>query len=221
MTMTGERPAPATSDQPAQRAPAPGSLLLLQAFLNSADLEAGEDAFASLAGARKWLRTWRRGARTAGFREADRRQVVEFREALRDLIEARPGGAVPRTNLARFRSASAAAGLSVAITPSGEAVLASTGSGAAAVIGELLAILVRADADGSARRLKICRRDVCRWAFYDVSRNRSGIWCAMSICGNRFKAESYRRRRASGRPLKRVGELRRRRPRRSTGRAGR
>jgi predicted RNA-binding Zn ribbon-like protein len=30
---------------------------------------------------------------------------------------------------------------------------------------------------------------------YDVSKNRSGTWCTMAMCGNRLKAQAYRQRR--------------------------
>ncbi len=49
--------------------------------------------------------------------------------------------------------------------------------------------------DGSWQRLKACRNDACRWVFYDASKNRSGTWCTMSICGDKLKARAYRRRR--------------------------
>ncbi len=60
------------------------------------------------------------------------------------------------------------------------------------VVGELLAIVARAQADGTWQRMKAC--PACGWAFYDRSRNRSRTWCTMAICGNRAKARSYRAR---------------------------
>jgi predicted RNA-binding Zn ribbon-like protein len=50
--------------------------------------------------------------------------------------------------------------------------------------------------DGTWKRLKACRNHGCRWAFYDYSKNRSGSWCSMQLCGNRTKTRSYRRRHA-------------------------
>jgi predicted RNA-binding Zn ribbon-like protein len=60
------------------------------------------------------------------------------------------------------------------------------------VVGELLAIVAHAQADGTWQRMKAC--PACGWAFYDRSRNRSRTWCTMAICGNRAKARSYRSR---------------------------
>jgi CGNR zinc finger protein/putative stress-induced transcription regulator len=50
-------------------------------------------------------------------------------------------------------------------------------------------------ATGDWARVKLCAAPDCRWAFYDVSRNGRGRWCAMEICGNRHKTRSYRERR--------------------------
>jgi predicted RNA-binding Zn ribbon-like protein len=52
-----------------------------------------------------------------------------------------------------------------------------------------------AQVDGTFSRLKACPGDHCGWAFYDHSRNRSGSWCTMSLCGSRTKAREYRSRR--------------------------
>ncbi|HKI92714.1 MAG TPA: CGNR zinc finger domain-containing protein, partial [Gaiellaceae bacterium] len=62
-------------------------------------------------------------------------------------------------------------------------------------IGVVLAAAGEAMADGSWQRLKACRSDSCRWAFVDNARNRSRQWCSMSVCGNREKARTFRRRR--------------------------
>ena len=63
-------------------------------------------------------------------------------------------------------------------------------------LAELVGIVYTARADGSWSRLKACRREVCQWLFYDHSRNRSGVWCSMAVCGNRTKTRAYRARRA-------------------------
>jgi predicted RNA-binding Zn ribbon-like protein len=76
----------------------------------------------------------------------------------------------------------------------GESALVPAGEGADAVVAELLAIVHEAMADGTWTRLKACRSETCEWAFYDHSRNRSGTWCSMAVCGNREKARTYRRR---------------------------
>jgi predicted RNA-binding Zn ribbon-like protein len=60
----------------------------------------------------------------------------------------------------------------------------------------LLAEAVRAEAEGRWGRLKACRNEGCRWAFYDASKNRSGKWCNMDVCGARHKMRVYRERKS-------------------------
>jgi len=61
----------------------------------------------------------------------------------------------------------------------------------------LLAIVAREMLTGRWPRLKICPGEDCGWAFYDHSRNRSGRWCSMTICGGRAKARAHYRRRTA------------------------
>jgi predicted RNA-binding Zn ribbon-like protein len=61
----------------------------------------------------------------------------------------------------------------------------------------LLAIVHEAIGKGHWERLKACREHTCEWAFYDHTKNRSGAWCNMQVCGNRAKARAYRERRAA------------------------
>lgn len=39
------------------------------------------------------------------------------------------------------------------------------------------------------KRLRICGN--CGWLFIDRSKNRSRIWCDMTVCGNRQKASRH------------------------------
>ncbi len=77
---------------------------------------------------------------------------------------------------------------------SGRLELEPLGTGIAAPLGRLLAIVVEAQAAGTWARLKACPAEDCHWAFYDASRNRSRTWCSMQGCGNRAKARAYRAR---------------------------
>jgi predicted RNA-binding Zn ribbon-like protein len=48
-------------------------------------------------------------------------------------------------------------------------------------------------------RIRICAN--CRWLFLDESRNRSRVWCDMTVCGNRQKARRHYHRRRTGEDL--------------------
>lgn len=64
------------------------------------------------------------------------------------------------------------------------------------ITGRILAIVVLSAAESTWRRLKACRNEGCLWVFYDRSKNRSGSWCTMDVCGSRAKMRAYRQRRS-------------------------
>jgi predicted RNA-binding Zn ribbon-like protein len=171
--------------------PAPGDLARVQRFVNTADLETGADELGDPAALAAWLHGAGLAPAGARFDEDGRRRIVEFREALRALLLANHGGQPDRRAIATLDRA---ARVVVAFDADGSARLAPADDGVDGVIGALLGIVVRAQADGTWPRLKACPADACGEAFYDRSRNRSRTWCAMSVCGNRAKARSYRAR---------------------------
>jgi predicted RNA-binding Zn ribbon-like protein len=70
--------------------------------------------------------------------------------------------------------------------------------GVPGALARLLVPVAHALEDSSWRRVKACRAPDCMWAFYDRSRNRSGVWCEMAVCGNRTKVRAYRQRAPGG-----------------------
>ena len=61
----------------------------------------------------------------------------------------------------------------------------------------VLAALLEGQQAGTARRLKTCRNPRCRVAFYDRSRNASGVWHSVRVCGNAINLRAHRERRRS------------------------
>ena len=170
---------------------APGDLARVQRFVNTANLESGSDELGDPAALAAWLQDAGLAPAGARFDEAGRERIVELREALRALLLANHGEPPDRDAIATLDRA---ARLVVAFDADGSARLAPADDGVDGVIGELLGIVVRAQADGTWPRLKACPAEACGEAFYDRSRNRSRTWCTMSVCGNRAKARSYRAR---------------------------
>jgi hypothetical protein len=74
---------------PEPRTPAPGSLLLVQQFLNSTEMPDGVDELGTAHDAAAWL-TMNTGV-SMRVSEKDRARLVATREALRDLLEAHTG----------------------------------------------------------------------------------------------------------------------------------
>lgn len=190
--MPANNVSPPASDA-GRRPPAPGRLELVRTFLNTVDLESGEEGFSSPAILASWLEE--RGLLRSGARLSARElsDAIEFRETLRDVLEANAGhGDAPA---ARRRLDEIAARIPMRVQVGGRPRLEPLrGHGMQAALGRLLAVAYEAELDGSWQRLKVCRSDTCRWAFYDSSRNRSGAWCTMAICGNRMKGRAFRRR---------------------------
>jgi predicted RNA-binding Zn ribbon-like protein len=173
--------------------PAPGDLALVQRFVNSIDLDTQADELSDPDRMGFWLREAGL-ADDPAFDEDARRRLIDFREALRRLLLAHNGGGLDAETVAALDAAARDAHVHVVFGDDGAARLAPALGGAEGVLGRLLAIIARAEADGTWSRLKACSSESCRWAFYDRSRNRSRIWCTMTICGNRAKARSYRAR---------------------------
>jgi len=171
---------------------APGRLELVRAFVNTRDLEDGIEELDTPKAARAWLT--RHGLPAA----ADAERLRRLRESLRELLLANNGQPHDGGALDAVRAEAAAVALQVRFDEGGGSALVPAGNGADAVVAELLAIVHESMADGTWARLKACRSDTCEWAFYDRSRNRSGTWCSMAVCGNREKARSYRRRHPAG-----------------------
>jgi predicted RNA-binding Zn ribbon-like protein len=190
-------PTPASFDEPGGRAPAPEGLRLVQQFLNSNDIEGGTDEFATAAQLASWLSAC--GLLAAGRRLTgeDRDMVVAVREALREVAGANAGAAVSKAAVETLNRLDRAV-VRVEFDAQGGANLRAASPGVHGALATLLGQVFQAVADGSWSRLKVCRRDACRWVFYDHSRNRSGTWCTMAICGSRTKAQSYYRRHAAG-----------------------
>ena len=173
---------------------APGRLELVRAFLNTRDVEDGIEELATRAQARAWLEAHRLPAQDA----VDAGRLRALREALRDLLLANNGQPHDEAALDKVRAEAAAVGLRVRFDGNGSSALVPAGGGTDAVVAELLGIVHEAMAAGTWPRLKACRSETCEWAFYDRSRNRSGTWCSMAVCGNRAKVRSYRRRHPGG-----------------------
>src|SRR5215217_1964013 len=59
-------------------------------------------------------------------------------------------------------------------------------------LGALFAAIVSTQQDGHWPRMKVCAAGACQEAFFDTSKNRSGRWCSMAVCGNRTKLQRFR-----------------------------
>ena len=183
---------------------APGPLLLVQAFVDTLDLDLGTDILAQPDQARAWLADagLRDGvappgdARDPGFAD-DLQLAREVRETFRAMIARNTGGGpLTAAELKPIAHVLAQAQPELAVSAQGEVTLAaqSPAEGVAEGLLGLLLSIRDAQADGSWSRLKLCGNPDCRWAFYDRSHGQVGAWCDMATCGNRIKNRRLRQR---------------------------
>jgi predicted RNA-binding Zn ribbon-like protein len=123
--------------------------------------------------------------------------ALAVREAIRELLLANNGVETDGEAASRtLEEAGRKARLGVRFEH-GRPVLAPEDDGARGAIGRIVALVAELAPTDEWKRLKTCRDESCRVAFYDQSRNRSRAWCSMEVCGNREKARSFRARHAA------------------------
>src|SRR2546429_197417 len=179
---------------------APPPLLLVQAYVNTLDLDLRTDILAHADEARAWLAD-------AGLRDlaqpgitADLELARAFRESLRAMI-ARNSGGPPLTEagLRSLEQVTSEAAPRLEVTAECQVELECTeDEDAQRLVDGLAGLLLTirdAQADGSWNRMKLCGNPDCLWAFYDRSHSRQGAWCDMASCGNRLKNRNLRARR--------------------------
>ena len=178
---------------------APPPLLLVQAFVNTLDLDLRTDVLAHADEALVWLADAGLRAPEQPDFAADLQLARDVRESLRTMIARNTGGGLlTDAELRPLEQVTSQAGPRLEVTADGAVALGLPGpprSLADGLAGMLLAIR-DAQADGSWDRLKLCGNPDCLWAFYDRSHSRRGAWCEMASCGNRLKNRNLRARRA-------------------------
>ena len=175
--------------------PAPGDLELLQRFLNLHDHDPSgrgtdppREVVRDFLVARGLLEPEQR------FTEANRETYLELRRALRDLIAASEHGTPSTANAELLDRLGVEAGLHPHFHVGRTPTLEPRGEGVAAAFGAIVALAFLASFDGTFEHLRLCAADDCRAVFYDRSKNHSGRWCSMDVCGNRAKVRAWRER---------------------------
>ena len=181
--------------EPGDRAPAPGELALVQAFVNTNDIEGARDQLRGPAELQAWLSRRRVPGADHAVRDAEWRRAIAVREGLRALAAVNNDAPIDAEAVRRLDAATAELGLVARIDVDSRWRLEPRATGVDGFLERVLAITVSAMADGTWERVKSCQADSCRWLFYDHSRNRSSTWCTMAVCGARAKARAYRARR--------------------------
>ena len=175
---------------------APEPLRRVQLFVNTASVvEHRAEWLPTAAALAAWLEE--NDSRAAGKpTQDDLDRALALREALRSLLLRNNTGDEATEAAAIVNDAATRAQLELVLADTCELGLEVRAKGVDAALGRIVAVAYGAMLDGSWGRLKVCRK--CCWAFYDPSKNRSGTWCSMQLCGNRSKTRAYRQRQAGG-----------------------
>jgi len=175
------------------RQTATGDLGLVQAFVNTTDLQDGPEELEDPNSLQAWLVAKGLLADTQKADASDLRHAIALREAIRNVIGAGSGSSrLYPVDVATLNGAASASGLRIRFGADGRARLEPEAPGVIGAMGRIVATLYAAMEDPDWTRLKLCSSPTCRWAFYDRSKNHSSRWCTMASCGNREKARRFR-----------------------------
>lgn len=174
------------------RETADGLLGLVQAFVNTVDLQDGPEELTSPNTLKDWLVARGLMEASAEVGEPDLKHAVALREAIRGVIGGNSGGSVFPVDVATLNEAATASRLRARFGQDGRARLEPEVQGVVGAMGRLVSALFASMSEPEWTRLKLCSAPTCRWAFYDRSRNHSSRWCTMASCGNRAKARRFR-----------------------------
>lgn len=172
--------------------PAPGDLGVIQALVNTLDVESGKDGLDAPDGVPAF--TARHGLPPLGDEALP--AVRELREHLRDVLLAHTTSQVPPDRLDALTRRFDTAPVVLRLDAYGAATLepAPGLDGMATLTARVAAAVALAQATGTWRRLKVCEAHDCLWAYYDRSPGGRRRWCSMQICGARHKMRTYRTR---------------------------
>jgi len=179
-----------------ERETAGGELGVVQAFVNTVDLQDGPELLKDPRTLGEWLVVNGLMTADAPIDASDYGHAIAVREAMRGLIGGNSGMPVYPVDVATLNEAATASRLRMRFGPGGKARLEPEAAGAVGALGRLVVTLYSAMQDEDWERLKLCDSDTCRWAFFDRSKNHSSRWCTMASCGNRAKARRFRQKRA-------------------------
>jgi predicted RNA-binding Zn ribbon-like protein len=176
---------------------APGGLALVQELLNTrATMHYGADLLLHADDAQRWLTealaTWSRvsglPAPTLLISSNDVRSLRRLRTTFENVVLAagkeRLDGALPPADVP----------VSLVPDADGWVRMVPTGRGTRWLASALWAEALLAQQAGLWPRLKLCHNADCRAAFFDTSRNNSGVWHDVSTCGNTANLRAFRER---------------------------
>ncbi|WP_051342076.1 CGNR zinc finger domain-containing protein [Pseudonocardia spinosispora] len=174
-------------------APAPAGLVLVQELLNTVPVVSSPDLLDEPPTAQNWLdqavALWAEQTGTEPTRIPLGRDDLDalrvLRSQLKRIVAGEPDVEAPAAHGA----------LRLALSGDGRLTSSPDGDGAAWVVSAVLGEIYLAHQHDTWRRLKSCRNGTCGTVFFDRSRNNSGVWHDVHVCGNAANLRASRARR--------------------------
>jgi len=176
----------------ADRQTATGDTGLVQAFVNTVDLQDGPEELEDPNTLKAWLVAKSLLDDSQPVDASDLKHAIALREAIRSVVGANSGSRIYPVDIATLNEAATASRLRMRFGADGKPRLEPEATGVVAAMGRIVAAMYAAMEGEEWTRLKLCSSQSCRWAFYDRSKNHSSRWCTMASCGNREKARRFR-----------------------------
>lgn len=175
--------------------PAPDDLLLAQDILNTRGIAAHDmpDLLDDPISAQAWLDAVL-GSPTTTLTAHDLRRLREFRAALVKAITDPVSGTTSDGGTAAISVPAR-----IELDDAGQVRIMPEAAGWRSVAALTLAGIARAQQAGTWNRLKLCGNPACLSAFYDTSKNNSGVWHDVHTCGNRMNLRAARARKRAAR----------------------
>src|ERR1700680_1280119 len=153
----------------ADRDTATGVLGLVQAYVNTVDLQDGPEQLTDLNTLQTWLVA--RGLMETGqpAEAADLKHAIAVREAIRGMIGANSGASIYPVDVATLNEAAAGGRLRARCGSDGKVRLEPEVGGVVGAMGRIVAAVYAAMTDEDWPRLKLCDSQSCRWVFDDPS----------------------------------------------------
>lgn len=188
---------------------APGSLALVQDFLNTVGRRGEQDLLNEFDSARSWFEA---ATRSWSLDNADILQVppsltegeLTDLRVLRDTLRVALLHRDDEDASSQWRLEGS---LKLQINGSGRVLLEPTPSRSARIwlINALSLEMYKAQLVGTFARFKLCANQWCLMAFYDRSKNSSGVWHDVRTCGNEHNLRVSRARKAAARREQSLG----------------
>ena len=176
---------------------APPAAAVLRDFVNTLEPQVDEESLGSPGDLQAWLVGRGLLAASASLTATDLVAAVTIREGLRAVLLGHAGHAPDHDAIRALNRVLATIPVRLDFDETGYRLRGANETPFGQATAALADAIRRCSEDGTWRRLKVCARDTCRWAFYDASRNQVRRWCSMAGCGNHIKMRrAYRVRKA-------------------------